>query len=98
MMHHALELVDFHLLHCEYFILHDVLTYIGLHVPLFLQSIEGLTAEVEHVRRQPSPLAAAQAAKQEVLADQRKFQEVIAGNQVCFLCYQCLGGVKLFVC
>ncbi|KAF6262378.1 HEC/Ndc80p family-domain-containing protein [Scenedesmus sp. NREL 46B-D3] len=29
----------------------------------------------------PLPLAAAQAAKQEVLADQRKFQEVIAGNQ-----------------
>jgi hypothetical protein len=55
-------------------------------VPLFLQSIEGLTAEVEDMRRQPSPLAAAQAAKQEVLADQRKFQEVIAGNQVCFLC------------
>lgn len=47
-----------------------------------LQSIEGLAAEVEDMRRQPSPLAAAQAAKQEVLADQRKFQEVIAGNQV----------------
>lgn len=45
------------------------------------QSIEGLAAEVEDMRRQPSPLAAAQAAKQEVLADQRKFQEVIAGNQ-----------------
>jgi hypothetical protein len=52
-------------------------------VPLYLQSIEGLTAEVEDMRRQRSPLAAAQAAKQEVLADQRKFQEVIAGNQVC---------------
>lgn len=47
-----------------------------------LQSIEGLAAELDDLRRQPSPLAAAQAAKQEVLADQRKFQEVIAGNQV----------------
>lgn len=47
-----------------------------------LQSIEGLTAELDDLRRQPSPLAAAQAAKQEVLSDQRKFQEVIAGNQV----------------
>jgi hypothetical protein len=51
---------------------------------LLLQSIEGLTAEVDDMRRQPSTLAAAQAAKQEVLADQRKFQEVIAGNQVCW--------------
>jgi hypothetical protein len=42
----------------------------------------GLAAEVDGMHKQPSPLAAAQAAKQEVLADQRKFQEVIAGNQV----------------
>jgi hypothetical protein len=69
----------------------------GLLVPLLLQSIEGLAAEVEDMRQQPSPLAAAQAAKQEVLADQRKFQEVIAGNQVSSLCCRCLGGVKLYV-
>jgi len=41
-----------------------------------------LSAELDSLHKQPSPLAAAQAAKQEVLADQRKFQEVIAGNQV----------------
>lgn len=47
-----------------------------------LQSVSGLSAELKALHSQPSPLAAAQAAKQEVLADQRKFHEVIAGNQV----------------
>lgn len=51
-------------------------------LPHGVQSMEALTAEVDEMRRRPSPLAAAQAAKQEVLVDQRKFQEVIAGNQV----------------
>lgn len=41
-----------------------------------------LSVELDSLHKQPSPLAAAQAAKQEVLEDQRKFQEVIAGNQV----------------
>lgn len=50
------------------------------------QSIETLCAELEALHRQPSPLAAAQAAKQEVLGDQRKFQEVIAGNTVSCVC------------
>ncbi len=53
-----------------------------LRLVLAMQSIEAVAGEVDEMRRQPSPLAAAQAAKQEVLADQRKFQEVIAGNQV----------------
>lgn len=44
--------------------------------------MSSLGAEVDGLHKQPSPLAAAQAARQEVLADQRKFQEVIAGNQV----------------
>jgi hypothetical protein len=47
-----------------------------------LQSMGSLCAELDGLHKQPSPLAAAQAARQEVLADQRKFQEVIAGNQV----------------
>lgn len=57
-----------------------------------LQSMAALAAEVDALHKQPSPLAAAQAAKQEVLADQRKFQEVIAGNQVC------AGGQRCFCC
>jgi hypothetical protein len=44
--------------------------------------MEALSVEMSSLQRQPSPLAAAQAAQQEVLTDQRKFQEVIAGNQV----------------
>lgn len=51
-------------------------------VCLLPQSMTALCDELDGMHKQPSPLAAAQAAKQEVLTDQRKFQEVIAGNQV----------------
>jgi len=53
-----------------------------IHTHTSLQANEGLRAEIERMRGEPSPLVAARAAKEETLSDKEKFLKLLDNLQV----------------